>query len=250
MTEEEAYPKWAGKALARVGANRFASYSLADGGGWVCHETDTLAHTAYKVVCRPCNNGWMSVLENNAKGFLEPMVCRLERAELDRRRVDWLAGWCANRAIVSDYALNPGRPFYTGSQRARFRACREPPEGFHLWIAGAARAVCMRRAGVAPAGHLLAGAGFTAHHMVYQLGHFLFQSLTAKWDRAAVRARERAPGILQPAGFDSQVREVWSFSVCPLIWPAPALLDDAGVERLAYRFFPDAERIAGDPIRR
>jgi hypothetical protein len=85
-----------------------------------------------KEFCRPCNNGWMSQLENAAKPHLLPLVsgsdCRLSPAA---QRV--LAAWCFKTACVYDY-VGPGDRIPAAHREAFYRD-REPPAGVVVHLA-------------------------------------------------------------------------------------------------------------------
>ncbi|MFV1985356.1 MAG: hypothetical protein ACC657_17545 [Thiohalomonadales bacterium] len=62
-----------------------------------------LATTKFRVVCETCNNGWMSVLENEVK----PIFIRIFKNEgviLKREEQDLLARWIAMKAITGEHA--------------------------------------------------------------------------------------------------------------------------------------------------
>lgn len=86
-----------------------------------------------KFVCRSCNNGWMSVLQNTAKPVLLPLV-RGGSATLTQRDKDVLAAWCTMSVMTSDF-FYPEKQAIPQADRDYLRANMLPPEnGWKIWI--------------------------------------------------------------------------------------------------------------------
>lgn len=57
-----------------------------------------------RVVCSPCNNGWMSVLQNNAKPMLLPVLDGSASASSLFEHRATIARWCAMSSVVFETA--------------------------------------------------------------------------------------------------------------------------------------------------
>jgi hypothetical protein len=62
-------------------------------------------------ICEPCNNGWMSRLEERAKPLMEPLMegtTKLESLNEEQRQL--LARWAAKTAIIETHAVGAESP--------------------------------------------------------------------------------------------------------------------------------------------
>ena len=64
-----------------------------------------MASFAARVVCGPCNNGWMSALESRAQSWLTSMIAGHTTTLTPAAQMD-LAAWVAMKAFVVEYALS------------------------------------------------------------------------------------------------------------------------------------------------
>lgn len=86
-----------------------------------------------KVVCAPCNNGWMSQREVSTMATLAPIMAdiptTLSTAELTR-----LASWATKTAVISEY-LQPTSVVYDQVQRTRLMNRDRPPHNVEVFMA-------------------------------------------------------------------------------------------------------------------
>lgn len=62
-------------------------------------------------ICEPCNNGWMSRLEDHAKPIVIGLMSRtlsLDSLDVEQRRI--LARWAGKTAVVESYAIGAEKP--------------------------------------------------------------------------------------------------------------------------------------------
>lgn len=85
-------------------------------------------------VCRTCNNGWMSKLEERAKVVMQPMLSG-QYVLLDQAAQALLAVWSVKTAMVLE-ALAPAEQWvYSQIDRERFRTLGELPWRTSIWLA-------------------------------------------------------------------------------------------------------------------
>lgn len=84
------------------------------------------------VVCRNCNNGWLSVLENSAKLLLTNLLCGREfiLSETDARL---MATWIAKTTMTAEF-IRPNETTIPQKDRTQLYETREPPPNWHIWI--------------------------------------------------------------------------------------------------------------------
>jgi hypothetical protein len=91
-----------------------------------------------RAVCKECNSGWMSSIEEWARPALEPLI-KGEHAFLDHDSQRAVATWIAMKAMVAEY-FDPSRVAIPLSERQFLRDHRKPPEAnWRIWIGNFAR---------------------------------------------------------------------------------------------------------------
>jgi hypothetical protein len=85
-----------------------------------------------KCVCRPCNNEWMSRLQETAKPYLVPMI-NGNHTILLRRGQRAIAAWAAMMVMVSEYT-NEEFIAVLHRDRAWLKDREIPPSRWQIWI--------------------------------------------------------------------------------------------------------------------
>src|SRR5262249_6953909 len=85
-----------------------------------------------RAVCRKCNNGWMSVLQEHTKPVILPIL-KGERTVLDRTKQNILAAWAAMTVICAEY-IEPTRASISVVDRRHLFKNKQAPERLRLWI--------------------------------------------------------------------------------------------------------------------
>jgi hypothetical protein len=89
--------------------------------------------TTVKQVCKACNGGWMSMLENLAIPILSPLIKPTGMRQLVPDEQVVVASWLWKLAIVHE-ALNPVRYFTRDERRSLPRGDAPPSDGVRMWI--------------------------------------------------------------------------------------------------------------------
>jgi len=94
------------------------------------------------VVCRTCNNTWMSELEDkHAKPAMAELIVSNKRVSLSPERLKSIANFAFKSVVIADRASteNPklqGRePFFTTRARYAFRESLTIPDNVQMWLA-------------------------------------------------------------------------------------------------------------------
>lgn len=85
-----------------------------------------------KLVCKSCNNGWMSQLQNDAKSILLPLM-KGERRTLNRREQVILAAWITMFVMVAEFQV-PDKVAIHQDTRKRFKDTKQPPDRWAIWL--------------------------------------------------------------------------------------------------------------------
>ena len=94
------------------------------------------------VVCRTCNNGWMSDLEHkHAKPAMAGLIVSDKRVLLDPERLKSIASFAFKSAVIADHVRVPDPtlgarpPFFTTQTRYAFRESLTIPDNVQMWLA-------------------------------------------------------------------------------------------------------------------
>lgn len=85
-----------------------------------------------RVVCKRCNGGWMSSIEEAAKPIMIPMM-RGDAVRLDADSKEKLTHWIALKTMVADANVT-GDTVLTGAERSAFMSDRVLPSSFSAYV--------------------------------------------------------------------------------------------------------------------
>lgn len=87
-----------------------------------------------KVVCKPCNNGWLSQIQEKAKPYLIPLV-EGRGAFLGRQAQRQIATWATMATMTGEYlSRDPQNISVPQSERSKFMQTSRPPRNWRIWI--------------------------------------------------------------------------------------------------------------------
>jgi hypothetical protein len=203
-----------------------------------------------KCVCRACNNGWMSRLQENAKPFLVPM---LEGNAITLRRLGQttLAAWVAMMVMVSEH-LHDEMVAIPAADRQWLRANLRPPSHWRIWI-GRHAAVThplfthnivsfapekeIERLGLAaslPANSQTSTILLGKHLLIYVMSSAVARSIIRRWTI--------------PAPVGAGLAQIWPLAAHAVTWPTGDALTDLLIHGLAQHFFRASNKLAHERI--
>jgi hypothetical protein len=135
VSEEHIIAEWAFRAFAR---NRkpppgFAGTFTAPDQLKV--EADEPIQTA-RVTCKPCNNGWLSLIDNDAAQVLKPLIQGASEVTLDAAGQTAFAAWIYKCALIFDAAQH-GADGELASLRAGFMESKKAGPGAVMFAGSA-----------------------------------------------------------------------------------------------------------------
>ena len=86
-----------------------------------------------KVVCRKCNNGWMSIIETNAKECLIPLMTGGSFTVTDDHKLK-LSRWATLKTMVYEYQTEDFPLVSSTEDREKFRKDITPGDRWGVWI--------------------------------------------------------------------------------------------------------------------
>ncbi|MBI4923876.1 MAG: hypothetical protein HY834_19255 [Devosia nanyangense] len=190
-----------------------------------------------RVVCRKCNNEWMSVLQTEAKPFLLPLV-RGERIPLFIRQQSILAAWISMFVMVAEHRDSDRRVIATSpAARRAFMDTRRAPKHWKIWIGhyerhkwvpvvahSAAEIVSDTHDGMyAPPNRPVAP---NTHATTFVVGKLFVHVFGSTMPR--VLRKQDVPV--------SGVSRLWPFWESPIWWPPKVTLTDNDADAIAFAF--------------
>jgi len=191
-----------------------------------------------KFICKDCNNGWMSRLEDLVKPILEP-IFNQETFLINYQQQSIFSAWAVKTTMVLEAIHNNGFLFYLPAERTSLMENLHPPALTYVWIAK-----CVDHLGCYSSASKLTG-------WTYDLpGHISGYCSTIGFGPLALQVVSmRLPGSTQveSAVISTSKAEPWSqATIC--VWPIQmekqkwppslGLLGEAGLEELRKRWVP------------
>jgi len=210
ITGEHIWPAWLSKLLPKT---RYRNERV-DGEAKSTWTTSKLDQTA-NVVCKRCNETWMSELEGQAKSLLADVIINGKQTTFGYDDLKFLAAYAFEKSIIANYQTLSilQEPISTRAQRERFRISLELPSDICIWVSsfqGHARysgrsnpRYAKSTTGPAPLDDL------DIYTHTYVVGQLVFQVLAYRFNSIFNRALK----IELP-----KQAEVWS-QACQQIWP-------------------------------
>ena len=197
--------------------------------------------------CSPCNNGWMSDVENESKSLLTALARSPLSFTLTHDDQERLTRWAYLRLLVAQFAQGADVPNGVPSEHyAYFFEHRSPPSGVQVWIGRRAREGAWPYRFLGLAGELSArrepspplgrDVRFNLYQAVLMLGH-LVVFYSGRLDGGGP--------IVHESGVRETLREVWPTGP-RIIWPPENPVDSA---RIAAHFDSRGRYVEWTPTR-
>jgi len=135
VSEEHIIAGWAFRALARSrkpGPNFAGTFMAPD---QLKVEADEPVQTA-GVTCKPCNNGWLSLIDNDAARVLKPLIQGASEVTLDAFGQTAFAAWIYKCALIFDAAQH-GTDGELASLREGFMESKQAGPGCIMYAGSA-----------------------------------------------------------------------------------------------------------------
>ena len=132
VTEEHVIADWVRQLLGEQPRSNHTLYAP----GKSIRQFSRLPHTlTAKVVCRRCNNGWMSDLEAGVQPHLSRAIQGESDWLLDAKAHETIAAWAAKTAMILEWVGDTRPPLIPAAHfRELFENKTRPPEGTSVWI--------------------------------------------------------------------------------------------------------------------
>lgn len=232
-TKEDAWPLWFMRSLPSKG------YIDAERGGislgaWLFNEPNL----KIRCVCKTCNNGWMSRLENRVKPIVLGLIENsLKLISSDDQFV--LSLWAVKNAMVFEN-LYPERPrFYKDEERHQLRIGNVIPPWTSAWISKCVNCLGPYTLGRDLRGPLSSGIGEChTYATTMAFGSLALQVASSHLPPAVPLSTILTPDFKKgPWPWDDITIQVWPTSTHKRVWPNKVGLNGVlGLDEFSKRF--------------
>jgi hypothetical protein len=190
------------------------------------------------VVCKTCNEGWMSDIEASARTTLSHIIRDGAPVSLLPRGITALARFAFKCAVVSNH-MSPdgGGPFFSSFIRRRFKESLEIPSGVEMWV-GAFQGF-YKYGGLFNSRYVKSDADATHdlgfYVFTFAAGHLAFQVVAKKWTQLHHAART-LPSVHFESIWDQAAIRFWpNQHGLPASWPPTHYLDSDTIQDFTAR---------------
>lgn len=185
-----------------------------------------------KVVCKSCNNGWMSQLEAAAKPIVLGLMNRSFRA-LGPKEQCAIATWATKVCMIAEW-IKSDKIHVTQEERDTLKNTRNPPKGWGLWIANYAGGSWAHLTVFQHRGNLFSPvvpqAGGKMHYgqsTIFGMKKVIFLVISSNFPGLVEQVGSRINGA-------PSIAQIWPQAHAKsILWPPELALDDNGVKYLA-----------------
>ncbi len=132
LTGEHLRSEWVNKLL--VGRTHHYEFYQRSHGTSPTRWTDKRFDLKANVVCRDCNSGWMSEMDNDAKHSLQDIILHDCNVCILPEGLNAIAAYTMKSAFIGDYIARHREPFFDQRTRQLFAQSRRPLEEAHMWM--------------------------------------------------------------------------------------------------------------------
>jgi hypothetical protein len=219
MSAEHIWSAWICELFPDIEVT-FRQWSVTDA---VQKEWDAPMGLTTKVVCKACNEGWMSDLESgHAKPAMKSLILSGDPVILDTARLVSIAIFAFKTAVIGNHMGRDQLPFFPSQVRRRFANTLRIPPGFQVWMGRLAdsdphHGVFRQRYWKTPTGTTN---GYHLYGVTWGIGRFVFQATATRWTSGRNR-RNVLPHLTQDSYFDSFSIPIWPMLNGPITaeWP-------------------------------
>lgn len=196
-----------------------------------------------RCVCRGCNNGWMSQLQELAKPVLIPLI-KGQATIINRKNARLLAGWASMFVMVAEF-MNSEMVAVPAQDRAWLRLHKTPPSHWRIWVGShECTQISKWNHNVVTLAHGEDEKGAQSYPPVpnTQTSTFLVGDQLLFHVMSSVVGRRLVSRWRHPKGIEAKLPLVWPFKGRAFHWPPAGTLSDTEAYEVAEAFFERVQR--------
>lgn len=184
-----------------------------------------------RVVCKKCNNSWLSDMEDDTQGILRPLIEGTVRT-LTIDEQSRLAAWIAKTTMTAEYLVKE-QPAIKQAERERFKEQKKPEDHWQIFVSSyvgrqwSKGGIFHHGLGLyIPPEPMRVGVRNT-QITIFGLGHLICMSLSSTAQGFSMSLNDELKEV---------TRQLWPPVGRDLPWPTNKLIDDNGVQAIATAF--------------
>jgi len=241
MSDEHVIPKWIRDRLQRTRRgfapeesqklSLYSAFSPGEPAQELMDEMDALNIRLRKVICRDCNNGFLSEMENRVAGVLGPMMFEVQSTDITQDMQRDITVWATKTILLLELAIRqkyPGKRPIDGyapsdAELAWLYGSKGPLPRSILWVSTwdcRFETSFMYEPATAqlPTGD---GNFVDAHITSLAIGYLSFQLVSTDFVKAEHLGASRWVGVV-PDGLKKAIVRVWPDGTSVIRWPTVA----------------------------
>jgi hypothetical protein len=235
-SEEHVFSTWMLKTLPR--GERINALERLASGEFVTYPKKKIRLVA-KVVCRACNNNWMSELENNhAKVAMGHLFTNETRCAIGTRDLVSMSAYAFKTLVLANHKNLTSTPFFPYSIRRRFRTELAIPDGVQVWLARRGRQHTIRCNWNSSFGKSSRKTknSFSYYVLTWNFQNVILQVLAGKWDGKEKKRTMPFPLLPQDPYWEQSVSRIWPPTGNSVMWPPPLNIGDDTYDAFSNRW--------------
>jgi hypothetical protein len=234
MSSEHIWSEWMGRLYSGYKGTYRVNWGLGSNAkAWKSKTIDAVA----KVVCEPCNNGWMSDIDDAASYTMAQMIMYGSRVSLLPLGIESIARFAYKSAVVVDCA-NAQHPFFSAAERKRFSEGKHDlPRGVQIWLSRI-RTQHVHGRYMGHYGKIHSGKyrNFGFNVLTYTVGHLVIQLVAFRWASRVIGEPGFTPRFIQNDVFDSVSVPLWPFTSKSVLWATDKCFTEDSIHQIAERW--------------
>lgn len=190
------------------------------------------------VVCKSCNSGHMSQLEQyKARPALKELIANKQPKFLTPKDCAAIAAFAFKVTVIASRMIQDREEIFSENIRYNFAKTLTTPEGFRVWLA--CRSSMFRTTGVFRStylDHRKPRYGFKGYTCTFGIGNVLLQAIYASWTNPATRAILEPPAFTSHSFTDGYTVEIWPNAPVRAAWPPRLQIGDELIEKFIERW--------------
>ncbi len=240
---EHLFPAWVGRLFEKKGISGEHSAGTSNRGLLRQWKNNRPLQYVIKVVCRKCNNGWMSDIEKNAIRIISAMITGganpFNPILLDEEMKNCVSVWLALRAVVFWY-FEKGLQELPSSWLNEIKDHGRCPRGWSIWIGANNGVVASHYMEKTSEIEMYDGEKVVVHQglvMSGNLGHFVFKVL-------ASRESERGMSFRRP----EYIARTFPSNHQSCVWLPSSIFDKTSMLNFFEQGWHDTKKSLGQPL--
>lgn len=236
LSQEHVWGDWINRCIVHT---RFTVQRVDRHGKSSQWTTEGLQQTA-RVVCKPCNGGWMSDLESNqAKPSMCDMIRHGGAVSILPRGIASIAAYSFKMAVISNHTGDlRDEPYFSTGERYRFAKTLEIPNGIQVWLfavnaPGRITAKFNSHIGRLPTSLTY---GFEFYICTFAVGHVGIQVVAPRWLNPHINTFMRFPGLREGDRFNGATVPLWPSDGSPVVWPPRLHIGNNSIDAFCNRW--------------